>query len=211
MRPRRTHTVLPALIFTLTGGFFPGASSGAAESAPPLESREALAVDAEQLPADARSMIKWATLGADFRESEVKFTHAELRLIAGYVQCHPDLSSYLLLGKLLEDAPDEYDRLPVETRIKVWCASMAGTKDMNDFGHLNVNGKQPTTQASERDVPIAQLVKIGRPALPFLIPLLDNKERVFFSGSEDSSAALVITAAAILRARHARSSSGGDT
>jgi len=66
---------------------------------------------------------------------------------------------------------------------------MSNLGDMNDFGHLSLSLVSPTTKPSERDVPMAGLVGIGRPALPFLVPLLADKSRAFFSGSEDASSA----------------------
>ena len=66
--------------------------------------------------------------------------------------------------RLLSDFPDEYDRLPSKPARRSESAAMAELKEMNDFGHLDLSIDAPVTRPSAADIPMAAIVRIGRPA-----------------------------------------------
>lgn len=103
----------------------------------------------------------------------------DIRGASLYVEQHPDASAYLILFALKDADAAAYQAVPGATRAAILCDALRSLPFANDFGHL-VAGLR-SGEASEA------LVALGKPALPYLEPLLLDHRAATFFGSADAT------------------------
>jgi hypothetical protein len=94
-----------------------------------------------------------------------------------YINSHQDYTCYHLLIAIRRDHADVFQQIPKETQAKILCSALKKAQWFNDWGYL-VPGEC-------FDDEIAQaLIQTGKPALKYLLPILDDESRAPHWGSE---------------------------
>jgi hypothetical protein len=114
----------------------------------------------------ARSSRGDAMYPGHFPRAKLRAEEAEKA--GAYVRAHPDRSSYLLLWELSDDFPAAYARIPDGTKAAILCDQLAKAETCNDWG-------TPKYDSMSAKV----LLATGRAALPYLKPLLDNRNVLY--------------------------------
>jgi hypothetical protein len=131
----------------------------------------------KQLVEDTRKGYSVAFYEANFSPAEVKEADA-------YVRQHKDHTAYLVLLVLRKKHADIYKKIPEADRAAVLCSGLVKNFYLNDWQHLD----------SDRPLdgePTRALHELGKAAVPYLTPLLDDRKRVYFSGSAEATNAFV--------------------
>ena len=101
---------------------------------------------------------------------------AQIFAALAYIAEHPDHSAWHVLMAIRRDAPDKYALIPGSTRAQTLCAGLAKVTYGNDWGVYAI------TYASDGPAALA-LIETGATAIPFLLELLGNTERIPLLGS----------------------------
>jgi hypothetical protein len=89
-----------------------------------------------------------------------------------YIRCHRDHSSFHLLCALREEFPGAYASIPNRSKVRIVCSALRHARFSYDWGTM-----YPPDQGSEGEGG-EQIVEMGRPALAFLLPILDDRTSV---------------------------------
>jgi hypothetical protein len=133
----------------------------------------------------AESKNKAAVDVSDAYYEERHVRPADLPLVLDYIRKHPDYTSYHLLFVLRRDQPTAYHKLPATVRASVLFSALKELTSFNDW-------EEPCEGLDIRyepnsDSPDQMLLEIGRPALPYLLPLLDNRSEASYGDEEDEA------------------------
>jgi hypothetical protein len=89
---------------------------------------------------------------------------------AAYIKKHPDYTSYRVLLELRREHPRAYRRLSPDVRAAVLCSALKEQPYFDDWPEPYEPCEEEGDLESEQ-----ALVEIGRPAVPHLLPLLDDR------------------------------------
>src|SRR5262245_32551216 len=93
------------------------------------------------------------------------------------IELRPDWTNYHVLLVLRRDYPAAYQRVTDGHKASTLCSALAIVLDLNDWGHLDQGG-------SYDDFAAQALLEVGPAALPYLRPLLDDRNPAWLSGSK---------------------------
>jgi hypothetical protein len=113
---------------------------------------------------------------SDMRETVMLNNDKEISEAVGYIETHPDFTSYHLLFAVRKFDPKAYAKLSAETKARVLCSALVNTVMMNDWGGLTLDG-----------LAAKALLDTGRAALPYLRPILDNNDSALLGGSSSAT------------------------
>ena len=128
-------------------------------------------------------LIESARKGKSWVESYDLFktppTLEETKQSRKYIEQHPGIESYLLLGWLYQHATDKYAQIDGLARAKVLSAGLENVTFLNDFGVLEP--EESFFKSSSY-----ALLELGEQVIPFLKPILKNDNSAPLFGSEES-------------------------
>jgi hypothetical protein len=107
-----------------------------------------------------------------------------------FIETHRDYRSYHLLMALRRDSPDTYKETPVEVRAAILSSALREMGLYNDWGDLDPEYwakfmTQPEKSPGCR--PARALMEIGTPAIPYLVPILEDRRDAWLAGSEEAT------------------------
>jgi hypothetical protein len=146
------------------------------------------AAGADEPPADksvVKQLVADTAKGYSVAFYKADFSPAELKEAEAYVRQHKDHTSYLVLLVMRKKHPHVYKKLPEADRAAVLCSGLAKNMFLNEWGHL---GDYDYVKDCE---PVKAVRELGKAAVPYLTPLLDDRKRAPFSGSADATASKV--------------------
>jgi hypothetical protein len=167
-RVRRVASLGIIGLLLLARGCDDGKQKPGSTSCPAMSARLQQAVSQAR---SGKTSIESAVAGMSAREIEVA---------RGYIRQHPDVSSYILLMALREQAPETYAVIADETKAKVLCAALAKAMFLNDFGYLESSESYDGKAAKA-------LIKIGKPAVHCLSELLGDRSKGPLWGSQEAT------------------------
>lgn len=97
-----------------------------------------------------------------------------------HLETTPDYTSYHLLLSLRQQYPDHYAEVSSDVKARILCSSLAHFTNFSDWGYLE------PTESYDGEAARA-LLYTGADALPFLLPVLDDKTRVWLEGSVEGT------------------------
>ena len=128
--------------------------------------------------------VKAAIAGEPYMQSKLyagePLSLDELAEAEAYVIGHPAISSYHLLMALRDQRPRAYAQITDEIKAKVLCNAMARLAFLNDFGYLDPS-------ESYDDMAGKAIIEVGKPALPCLVRLLEDRSEAPLSGSQPAT------------------------
>ena len=98
-----------------------------------------------------------------------------------YIKKHPDYTSYHLLIAIQRYHRDSYKEVSNDDKAAVLCSALSKITFLNDWGYLEPSGSFDGDSAKA-------LLEIGKPALKYLAPILDDSKAgaaVWIGGSHD--------------------------
>lgn len=112
----------------------------------------------------------------------VKPSRLEAAQFFEYVQKQADYKSYHLLFALRRHHPDLYQEIDPRLRASILCSTLKHTTCLNDWGDLGLKlGEYAELEAAQA------LLELGMAAIPFLVPILDDKSEACLEGSEEAT------------------------
>jgi hypothetical protein len=127
--------------------------------------------------------IKKGTLENSRALEDEQLAVKDLPMVLDYIQRHPDYKSYHLLFALRRKHVAAYQKISVGIRAAVLCSALKELDFSNDWAEPCQSTIDPF-----RDYETEQALReIGKPAIHYLLPLLDDR-RVFDSESEGEPA-----------------------
>ena len=122
-----------------------------------------------------------------YSQVEIATDAVPVPMMKAYIEQHLDYTAYHLLLFLRHQSPDLYATINDDDKARVLCSALAESIFMNDWGFLDsdANGLGEPSEA----VAAKALLDVGKPALPYLLKLLDDKGTAPMFGSEEATAA----------------------
>jgi hypothetical protein len=110
-------------------------------------------------------------------ESKKPLLAADVPEALAHIKANRDYTSYFLLLLLRQDYPDSYGKIPKKDKAAVLCSALKNATSLNDWGHLGGGAAYDYNSAKA-------LTEIGKDAIEFLLPLLDDKADALHWGSK---------------------------
>jgi len=99
-----------------------------------------------------------------------------------HISKHSDYRSYHLLFALRRDHRDIYNKIPVSICATILSSTLEKIDCLNDWGDLRL---EPEDYLDYE--PVKALLDIGKPAVPYLLPLLEDNTPATLEGSEEAT------------------------
>jgi hypothetical protein len=96
------------------------------------------------------------------------------------IELRPDWTSYHVLLVVRRDYPAAYAQVTNDKKASTLCSALAILPELNDWGYLDQGG-------SYEDFAAQALLDVGPAALPYLRPLLDDRNPAGLSGSKKAT------------------------
>jgi hypothetical protein len=134
-----------------------------------------------RLMADSRAK---STLGdSDAYYEERHLGPTDLPRFLRYISKHPDYTSYHLLLVVRRDQREAYRKIPAEVRASVLCSTIKEHHHLSDWTEPCV--ELGFAYPADSNEPDQALIEIGKPALRYLLPLLDDYSAARFGDEEE--------------------------